>query len=45
MPSPLRPDDDTGVPGLRTWTQVYVFVGACFLVWLTLLTLLTRVYS
>ena len=45
MPSPNRPDDDTGVPGLHTWTQVYVFVGVCFLVWLTLLTLLTLSYS
>ena len=45
VPSPSTPDEATGVPGLGTWTQVYICVGVCFLVWLTLLTLLTLTYS
>jgi hypothetical protein len=40
-----RPDDLTGVPGMTSWSRVYLFVGGCFLLWLTLLTLLTLSYS
>jgi hypothetical protein len=41
-----RPADDTttGLPGLRTWRQVYVFVLVVFAVWLGLLTALTRMF-
>jgi hypothetical protein len=40
-----RADDATGVPGLASWPRVYFFVAACFVVWLTLLTLLTLAYT
>jgi hypothetical protein len=41
------PDDDaaTGVPMLRTWRAVYLFVGGVFVLWLVLLTLLTRWFA
>ena len=40
------PDDEsTGLPGLRTWRGVYLFVLGVFLVWLGLLAALTRMYS
>jgi hypothetical protein len=43
----MRPPDDesTGLPGLRTWRGVYLFVLGVFLVWLGLLAALTRMYS
>jgi hypothetical protein len=48
-PSPVsgEPVDDakTGLPGLRTWRAVYLFVLGCFIVWVGLLTLLTRMFS
>jgi hypothetical protein len=34
-----------GLPGLRTWRGVYLFVLGCFIVWVGLLTLLTRMFS
>ena len=44
--APAPPDDAaTGLPGLRTWRAVYLFVLGCFIVWVGLLTLLTRVFS
>jgi hypothetical protein len=44
--SPAKhPDDDTGVPGLRTWPRVYTLVVVSFLLWIALLTVLMRVYS
>jgi hypothetical protein len=40
------PDDETtGLPGLRTWRQVYVFVLAVFAAWVGLLTALTWMFS
>ena len=47
MPSlPKAPAENaTGVPGLTTWPRVYLFVGVCFLLWLTLLTILTLSYT
>jgi len=39
---PATSDDDlTGLPGLRSWRGVYVFVFGCFILWVVLLTLLT----
>ena len=35
----------TGLPGLRTWRAVYLFVLGSFLVWVGLLTWLTRWFS
>lgn len=44
--SPVKhPDDDTGVPGLRTWGRVYTLVVVSFVIWVALLTTLMRVYS
>jgi len=40
-----RPDEETGVPGLPNWPRVYLVVAGCFLLWLSLLTLLTLAYS
>jgi hypothetical protein len=34
---PAPPDDETGVPGLRTWPRLYGFVVAAFLIWVALL--------
>jgi hypothetical protein len=48
-PDPPRPpagdDGDTGLPGFRTWRSVYLFVLGSFIVWVGLLTLLTRMFS
>jgi hypothetical protein len=40
-----RGDDDTGLPGLRSWTGVYVVVIVSFILWVTLLVALTDFYS
>jgi len=38
-------DEITGLPGLRTWRSVYIFVICVFVLWVGLLTVLTRLYS
>jgi hypothetical protein len=38
-------DHETGLPGLRSWRVVYVFVFGIFLLWLGLLTWLTEYYT
>ncbi len=38
-------DAATGVPGLRTWPQVYLVVGGAFVLWVVLLTVLMKVFS
>jgi hypothetical protein len=38
-------DEITGLPGLRTWRQVYAAVMVTFVLWVALLTFLGRVYS
>ena len=44
-PGPARTEaEPTGLPGLRNWTAVYVFVLGCFLISLGLLVILTRTY-
>ena len=40
-----NPDGGTGLPLLRTWRGVYVFVMAFFALVVALLVALTRVYS
>ena len=43
----IQPADDfepTGVPGLKTWRGVYVFVMACFIFSVILLVVLTIAY-
>jgi hypothetical protein len=42
----IPPDDEkTGLPGLRSWAQVYLFVLGVLVAWVGLLTLLTRAFS
>ena len=44
--SPAAVDDRvTGLPLLRSWRVVYVFVVVAFLTWVALLTALERVFS
>jgi hypothetical protein len=38
-------DELTGLPGLRTWRGVYVFVFGCFALWVALLLALTVSFS
>jgi hypothetical protein len=44
-PSQDPPDDRTGLPGLRSWRLVYVVVLGTLLLWIGLLTLLSRLFS
>lgn len=44
-PEPEPNDEDTGLPGLRTWRRVYTFVLISFAVWIALLLALTRAFS
>jgi hypothetical protein len=42
----VPPDDErTGLPGLRSWRQVYVFVLVVLAVWIGLLVALDRIFS
>ena len=38
-------DEGTGLPGLRTWRGVYIFVLIVFAAWIALLIALTKVFS
>ena len=38
-------DRETGLPWLRTWRGVYLFVFGCFALWVVLLVMLTVIYS
>ncbi len=42
---PPGDDADTGLPGLRSWRGVYLFVTGCFILWVVLLTVLEKVFS
>lgn len=44
-PSADDRDDSTGLPGLRAWHHVYLFVFACFVLWVIMLLALTAFYS
>jgi len=41
---PPADDEDTGLPGLRTWGRVYLAVGVVFVAWVGLLAALTRMF-
>jgi hypothetical protein len=38
-------DEATGLPWLKSWLSVYVFVTMCFVTWVVLLVALERVFS
>jgi len=38
-------DEPTGLPGLRTWRHVYLFVFGSFVLWVVLLLVLTMNYQ
>ena len=38
-------DDETGLPGLRTWNRVYLLVIIHFAIWIGLLVALTDFFS
>jgi hypothetical protein len=38
-------DETTGLPILRTWRGVYLVVLCIFMVWVALLTMLSKMYS
>lgn len=43
---PEPPDDDSpGLPGLASWRGVYWLVLGVFVLWVGLLTLLTKLYT
>jgi hypothetical protein len=44
-PEPEPNDESTGLPGLRTWRSVYIFVLVCFAVYVALLIVLERTFS
>jgi hypothetical protein len=44
-PEPQPNDESTGLPGLRSWRKVYLFVLVVFAVWVGLLIVLTRMFS
>ena len=44
-PTPDGKDELTGLPGLRTWRGVYIFVFGCFVLSVVLLVALTAIYS
>lgn len=37
--------EETGLPGFRTWSSVYIFVTASFIIWVVVLVALYRLYS
>ena len=48
MPFDAPPDGEdevTGVPVLRTWRGVYLFVFGCFILWVVLLLVMTVSFS
>jgi hypothetical protein len=44
-PKPVDSDPrDTGLPVLRSWSGVYLFVFSCFVLWVVLLVMLTMFF-
>lgn len=44
-PDPSAPEEAPGVPGLRTWRGVYLFVFGFFVLCVLLLALFSRVFE
>jgi hypothetical protein len=42
---PAPDDETTGLPGLRTWGRVYLFVLVIFVAWVAFLAVLTRAFA
>jgi hypothetical protein len=42
---PIGDDDQTDLPVFRSWTSVYTLVISAFVLWVVLLTFLSRVFS
>ena len=40
-----QPDDNPGLPDLRSWKAIYLIVFGTFLLWVALLTALTHFFS
>lgn len=38
-------ESSTGLPFLRSWRAVYLFVVACFVCWVVILAILPRVFA
>ena len=38
-------DEGTGLPGLRSWRAVYLFVFGCFVAYVVLLTIFSRSFA
>jgi hypothetical protein len=43
-PSP-PPDAAPGLPGLKSWRAVYLFVSGCFVLWVVLLAVLSWIFA
>jgi len=43
--SPAPETEKTGLPLLRSWPAVYIFVLGSFVLWVALLVALTKIYS
>jgi len=44
-PDPAAEDETTGLPGLRTWRGVYLFVLGCFVLVVIGLALFSRAFA
>lgn len=44
-PTQRAADESTGLPGLHTWRRVYLFVFGCFVLWVVLLVVFSRVFA
>lgn len=44
-PADEKDSESTSLPWPRTWRGVYLFVIGCFVLWVALLTALTRIFS
>jgi hypothetical protein len=43
--APVPESKDTGIPGIRTWRNLYVLVFGSFVLWVAMLFALTMIFS